>query len=124
MKSFLLKTSILSVAIILTKYLLLYFVFPKSEIPLFILIVAIFFAASNFVQYLLLRTTEKNMRKFNPAFLGLSMIKMFTYLILALIYIWFYRESAKDFLVSIFVIYVSFSALEIVEITRIVKQKK
>ncbi len=123
MKRFLIQTTTLSIILILLKYLLVATIFPKAQIPLFILIVLFFFLSTNFVYYRLLNIASKNMRKFNPTFLGMGMIKMFIYLILALVYVWFYREFAKEFLISFFILYVSFSVLEVAAMLRLVKRK-
>lgn len=123
MKGFIIKTLSLSLGLIIVKYISLRYLFPNAQIPLFILIVIFFFAVTNFVHYHLLRITEKNVRKFNTHFLGMNMIKMFVYFLVALIYLWFYREFAKEFLISLFIIYAGYSAIEVIELTRIVKQK-
>lgn len=123
MKRFLTRITTLSIILIVLKYFLLEIVFPKVQIPYFLLVVLIFFLATNFVFYKLLTTATQNMRKFNTRFLGMSMIKMFIYLILTLVYLWFFSEFAKQFLISLFMLYISYAGLEIYEILRIVKRK-
>lgn len=123
MKRFLTRITTLSIILIVLKYFLLEIVFPKVQIPYFLLVVLIFFLATNFVFYKLLTTATQNMRKFNARFLGMSMIKMFIYLILTLVYLWFFSEFAKQFLISLFMLYISYAGLEIYEILRIVKRK-
>ncbi|WP_170154569.1 hypothetical protein [Mangrovibacterium diazotrophicum] len=49
---------------------------------------------------------------------------MFIYFIAVLAYLWFYRDYALEFLISFFIVYVCFSVLEVIEVTRIVKRKK
>ena len=124
MKSFIIKTLTLSFLLILVEYFLSLYVYPNTHVPLFIIIVCFIFAITNLIHYKLLDVAEKKMNKFNPYFLGLNMIKMFIYFIAVLIYLWFYREYALEFLISFFVVYVCFSALEVVEVTRIIKRKK
>ncbi len=124
MRSFLTKTAILSIILITSKLLAIKYLFPTSEIPYFILIVCFFFVSTNIVHFQLLRIARKNLRKFNPYFLGMNMIKLFAYFILALVYMWFNREFAKEFFVALFVIYLTFSIIEVVEILRVVKPNK
>jgi len=124
MKPFLWKTGLLSIILAIAYYLIENQSGYNVHIPLFSIILVFFYLTTNFVHLLLFRFTEKNIRKFNPAFLGLNMIKMFVYFLLALVYLWFYREYARDFLIALFIIYALFSILEIRELTRILKLKK
>lgn len=124
MKPFLLKTTLLSILLILAYYLLDNQLNHSFRVPLIELIVIFFFISTNIVHYLLFRLTERNMRKFNPAFLGFNMIKMMIYFLAALVYLWFNREYARDFLIALFIVYAAFSILEILEISRLVKRKK
>lgn len=124
MKPFLLKSSIWGAVLILAEFLLETATAKSVHIPLFPFLVIFFWGVTNIIHFLLLRTTEKNVRRFNPAFLGLNMLKMGTYLILATVYLWFFREYAVHFAVGLFFLYASFTFLEIQEISKIVKRKK
>ena len=124
MKRFLIKTGLCSIILVLVEVFITYHVFPAFKTPYFIVMVIFFFMVTNMVHYQLLRIMRKNVRQFNPWFLGLNMAKMFVYFLFALTYLWFFREYAKGFLMSLFITYASFSILEIIEIIPIVKRKK
>ena len=124
MKRFLLKSGILAIVLILSEYILESQVDSKINIPLFPFLVIFFWSVTTIVHYLLFRLSEKNVRRFNPAFLGLNMLKMIIYFILALVYLWFYPDYALNFLAGLFTTYATFSFLEIREISNIVKRKK
>lgn len=124
MKSFLLKSSVLGAVLILSEFLIETVANKTVHIPLFPVLVIFFWAVTNIIHSFLLKATEKNVRRFNPVFLGLNMLKMFIYLILASVYLWFFREYAVHFAIGLFFLYASFSVLEIREISKIVKQKK
>lgn len=124
MKPFLLKSGILAIVLIITEYILQKQVNPNINIPLFPFLVIFFWGVTNIIHYLLFRLSEKNVRRFNPAFMGLNMIKMLIYFIFALAYLWFYREHAVNFIIGLFILYTTFSFLEIREISNVVKRKK
>lgn len=124
MKAFLIKTGVLAIALILIEYLLETTANSSIHIPLFPFLVTFFWGVTNIIHYLLLRVFEKNERRFNPAFLGLNMLKMGLYFIVAAVYLWFLRKYAVHFAIGLFILYASFSFLEIREISMIVRRKK
>ncbi len=124
MKSFLTKSLSLAALLILAGFLAIQFL--PTELPfLFILLIVTFlFSLTNILHYRLLKTAEKNMRKFIPTFMGLNMLKMFIYLLAAVALILTFRQWAKEILASFLVGYLGFSLLEVIEISRILRQKK
>lgn len=124
MKPFLLKSAILAIVLILAEFILENLINRTVHIPLFPFLVIFFWGVTNIIHFLLLRISEKNVRRFNPAFLGLNMLKMGIYFVLAALYLWFFKDYAVHFAVGLFMMYVSFSFLEIREISKIVKRNK
>jgi hypothetical protein len=123
MKSFLIKSGILGIILIAGECLLTNFVFEGKGIPYFELMVLFFYAVTNLIHFKLVRIISTNIRKFSPWFLGLNMIKMFIYIFFALGYVYTHQEHIKVFLLCLFVTYLSFTVMEIITISRIVKQK-
>lgn len=123
MKSFLIKTGILAICLVVAENILTNVVLVGKGIPHFELMVLFFYAVTNLIHYKLVKIIETNVRKFNQWFLGMNMAKMFLYIFFALGYVWFHNEHAKVFLLCLFVTYVGFTVMEINAITRIVKQK-
>lgn len=123
MKSFLIKTGILAIGLIIGENLLTNLILKETGIPHFEVMVLFFYAVTNLMHFQLLRVISRNIRKFNIWFLALNMGKMFLYIFFALAYVWFHAQHAKLFLLCLFIIYLGFTLMEINAITRIVKRK-
>ncbi len=123
MKSFLIKTGILAIILIVGENLLTNVMHVGTGIPHFELMVAFFYAVTNLIHFKLVTVISKNIRKFNMWFLGLNMAKMFVYIFFALGYVWGHAQHAKLFLLCLFITYLGFTLVEINAITRIVKRK-
>jgi len=123
MKAYLIKTGAITALLIIAEYLTSTYLPSRPNVPFFTLIALFFFGVSNTIHFKLVTVVRKNINRFNPWFMGLSMLKMFVYIIFALVYLWFFKDYAKAFLISLFVTYVIFTGVEISAVTRLVKQK-
>ena len=124
MKRFLTRTSLLGVVFLIIGYLVYYQLFTGLHFPFFPVILFFFFFITNLVHYYLLGIADKNMARFTARFMGMNFVKMFIYLVFAIVFVLFRRNQATIFLVNFLIIYIAFSILEVYEITRVVKQKK
>ncbi len=124
MKRFLKRTTFLTAILFLAGYIIYTQFIPKLYNSILPFILIFFYFLTNLVHFYLLRIAGKNMRKFTAHFMATNFIKMFIYLIFAIVFVWFHREHAKVFLANFLIIYIAFSVMEVYEITRVVRQKK
>ncbi len=123
MKNFLIKSTTIAILLMVCELLVGKLTSIPIHYPVFIGLTLFFYAITNFVHYRLLMIANKNIRKFAPHFLAMNMIKMMVYFIVAMGCVFLFRDFAKQVLTAIFVIYLCFTVLEVIEITRAVKQR-
>ena len=123
MKRFFIRTILVSVLLLIAGYVIYTRVIPKLYSPCVLYLLIFFFLITNTLHYLLLKIKDKNILKFSTYYLGISFLKMVIYLAFAGIVIFFHREHARIFLLNFLVIYITFSAMEVYEISRIMRRK-
>ena len=123
MKSFLIKSTTLT-AIVFVIGVIFYSTFLKSYyIPVLPFAVLFFFIVTNLVHAYLLKISVKSGSRFTSQYLAVSFIKMFFYLVVAILFVVFNRETAKPFLLNFLVLYFVYTFLEVFEFSKLVRQK-
>lgn len=124
MRHFLLKSTILTV-IVLMLGAISYSTFLK---PFYIFILPIllffFYGVTNLVHAWLLKIAGKSGSRFTSQYMATSFIKMFFYLLVAVVYVIFDRENTKVFIVNFLLLYVIYSVFEVTEFLKVIKQVK
>ncbi|MGQ7869043.1 hypothetical protein [Sunxiuqinia sp. sy24] len=124
LKRFLYRTIILTLVLFLMGWALYSQVIPQYNMPGWPFILLFFFLTTNLVHFYLLRIAEKDIAKFSTHFMVLSTLKMLFYLFVALGFFLASRDQAKLFLINYLVAYVAYTAMEVAEISHVVKLKK
>jgi hypothetical protein len=74
-----------------------------------------FYSATTIVHYLLLKISLKKPTAFTNYFMLLTFGKLLFYLSIILVYIILYKDDAKPFVVSFLILYLFFTAFEVVQ---------
>lgn len=123
MKRFLIRTSLLAAFFLIAGYLLYTLVVPQLFTPSLIFLLFFIFVIANIVYAWLFTSLRKKKRAFTSAFMAVSFVKMFIYLIVVIGWAWIERENAKVILVNFLIMYIAFSVLEVGELVRLVKKR-
>jgi phosphotransferase system glucose/maltose/N-acetylglucosamine-specific IIC component len=86
-------------------------------------VLVFFFIVTNLVHAYLLKVSIKSGSRFTSQYLATSFIKMFFYLAVAIIYSVVNKENAKIFLINFLLLYAVYTTLEVVEFSKVVRQK-
>ena len=123
MKRFVVRSSVLTALLFITGYSVYRWVIPELYSHCILYILIFFFLVTNILHYLLLGIKDRNIRKFPTYFMGINFVKMLVYLAFAGVVIILHKPHARIFLINFLIIYITFSALEVSEISRIMKRK-
>jgi phosphatidylglycerophosphate synthase len=123
MKSFTIKSIILTILIFLIG-VVLYSTALKQfyfrSLPVFVFVYLI---ATNLVHAYFLKNANSKGSRFNSQYMAASFLKMFFYLIVAIVFVILNKEIAKPFLINFLVLYVIFTIFEVYEISKAVRTK-
>jgi len=123
MKNFIKKSTVLTVIVFVLGavcYLTLLKPFYLNILPAALLL---FFLVTNLVHAYLLKITVSSGSRFTSHYMAASFIKMFFYLAVGIVYAIINREDAKIFLVNYLLLYVIYTTFEVVEFSKVVRQK-
>jgi len=124
MKSFLLKSTVLTIIVFIVGIILYSTVFKSYFLTVLPFTLLLFYLATNLVHAYLLRIAGKSGSGFVSKYMAVSFMKMFFYLAVAIVYVIFNRENAKVFFVNILLLYVVYSSFEVIEFLKVVRQQK
>ena len=124
MKSFLLKSTVLTIIVFIVGIILYSTVFKSYFLTVLPFTLLLFYLATNLVYAYLLRIAGKSGSGFVSKYMAVSFMKMFFYLAVAIVYVIFNRENAKVFFVNILLLYVVYSSFEVIEFLKVVRQQK
>jgi hypothetical protein len=124
MKRFIIQSTVLTIitftfgAIVYSTFLQQYYL---QILPFAVLF---FYLVTNLVHAYLLKIAVKSGSRFTPQYMAVSFLKMFFYLTVAIVYALLNREVAKIFLGNFLLLYVIYTAFEVVQFSKFVRQKK
>lgn len=123
MKSFILKSLVLTILIFLigiALYSTILKQFYFRSLPVFVFV---YLLATNLVHAYFLKNADSKGSRFNSQYMAASFLKMFFYLIIAIVFVILNKEIAKPFLINFLVLYVIFTIFEVYEISKAVRAK-
>lgn len=124
MKSFLVKSTVLTVIVLILGAILYYTVFNQFYRSILPAILAFFYILTNLVHAYLLNIAGKSGSRFTAQYMAISFIKMFFYLAVVIVFVIINKEDAKIFLVNFLLLYVVYTIFEVYEISNFVRQIK
>jgi len=123
MKSFITKSSILTLLVLILGAVN-YSTWLKSfYLDILPAAVALFYVVTNLVHAWLLKISVSSGSRFTSHYMAASFTKMFFYLAVAIVYAFINREGAKIFLVNYLFLYVVYTTFEVVEFSKVIRQK-
>ncbi len=90
----------------------------------FPLIPFIFFGITLAFHYYLIKSSQKEIIKFTPRFIGATGIKMMIYFILIVVYLLINRHQAVSFLICFLICYFLYTAFELISVLKYLKRKE
>lgn len=123
MKSFILKSLVLTILIFLigiALYSTILKQFYFRSLPVFVFV---YLLATNLVHAYFLKNADSKGSRFNSQYMAASFLKMFFYLIIAIVFVILNKEIARPFLINFLVLYVIFTIFEVYEISKAVRAK-
>lgn len=121
--SFLKRSTLVSIILFIIGLVVFKFFIPNFYQPMFPFLLLFFYLLSLILQYMLYKIAKMNMLRFSARFMAITMSKMFALIILALVYILLNKEGAVAFIVVFFLLYVTFTILEIQDIMKVNTKK-
>lgn len=123
MKTFIAKSSILSVIILILGAILYSTLLKPFYLNILPVAVALFYFVTNLVHAYLLKISVSSGSRFTSWYMAISFTKMFFYLAVAIIYAIIFRDEAKIFLVNFLILYAVYTIFEVAEFSKVVRQK-
>lgn len=124
MKSFLVKSTVLTVIVLILGAILYYTVFNQFYRSILPGVLAFFYILTNLVHAYLLNIAGKSGSRFTGHYMAISFIKMFFYLAVVIVFVIINKEDAKIFLINFLLLYVVYTIFEVYEISNFVRQIK
>lgn len=113
-KGFFIQLSLFSMLTVVVLFLWQNYASPRFQTSLGLLIWSFFIATTALIHVVLLKSTENNPKKFITSFMVATALKLFSYLIIILVYALIKREAALGFVMLFLVMYFLYSAFEVV----------
>lgn len=98
--------------------------FPEFYLNIFPFLILFFFITHALTNYLISTVNIDDHRKYINRFLLSSSIKLLTYLLFILVYLFFNREKALLFVIPFFILYLIFTSFEVTFLTGTLKKNK
>ena len=118
-----LKHSLLFTVIVgILAYLIYCFLPDGFYTPAFPFLLLLFLSISLIVHYLLVKAIKKRQAKFVNQFMLTTFLKLVFHLVVLVIYSLVNREDAINFIVAYFILYLSFSVFEMINILKFNKE--
>ncbi len=115
-QKFILRLTILTLVLGITGHLLNRFM-PEGIIsPALPYLLVLFYAITALVHYVLLKITTLNPGKFVGYFMVATFLKLMSYLIVIVIYVFYVKKGILPFIISFFILYIFYTVFEVVTI--------
>jgi len=123
MKRFILQSTILTIIILVLGTVVYSTFLQKYYLSILPFTVLFFYLVTNLVHTYLLKIAVKSDSRFTSQYMAVSFLKMFFYLAVAIVYALLNREYAKIFLGNFLVLYAIYTAFEVIQFSKFVRQK-
>lgn len=124
MINYIIKLTLYTVIIFLLGLLISNFIPQKFVIIESIYILLFFYLITIGINIIMNRTVSKNIRQFNTWFMGITTIKLLSFLVIVLVYSFFNREKMLPFIGTFFSCYILYTIFETVQLLKLVKTEK
>ena len=124
MKSFLIKSTVLTIIIFIMGAALFMTVLKPHYLPILPIVVLFFYGVTNLVHAYLLQIARKSGSKFTSHYMAASFLKMFLYLAIAIVLVIIDRGNAKFFIANFVLLYLIYTVFEVYEYSKVIKQAK
>jgi hypothetical protein len=115
-QKFILRLSALSLILEILAYLLIRFLPSGIISPVLPYLIIMFYVITAIVHYILLRITVLNPRKFVGYFMLATTLKLMSYLIVIVVYVFNIKEGILPFILSFFALYIVYTVYEVITI--------
>jgi hypothetical protein len=123
MKQFLIRSSILTLIVFTVGATLYSTVLKSFYFPLLPFVVFFFFGITNLVHAYFLTISAKSNSRFTSKYMAVNYIKMFFYLLVAIVFVVLNKEIAKVFVANFLVLYIIYTIFEVNEFLKKIKQQ-
>lgn len=123
MKSFILKSTVLTLLVFILGAALYSLFFQSVYFWILPFLPFLFFTVTNLVHNYLLKVAVKSPSRFTSRYMAASFLKMFFYLAVGIGYAFINKEHAKIFLVNFLLLYIIYTTFEVVELSRVMRHK-
>lgn len=123
MKNFITKSTFLTIIVFILGAILYSTLFKTFYLTILPAVVVLFYVVSNLIHTYLLKISVSSGSRFTSYYMAVSFIKMFFYLTVAIVYAIINKEDAKIFLVNFLLLYVVYTTFEVIEFSKVVRQK-
>ena len=123
MKSFFIKSSIVTIIVFILGAIFYSTLFKPFYITILPAVVVLFYVITNLIHAYLLKISVSSGSRFTSYYMAVSFIKMFFYLAVAIVYAIINKENAKIFLLNFLLLYVVYTTFEVIEFSKVVRQK-
>jgi hypothetical protein len=124
MKSFIVKLTIITVALALIGGLTFYFLIPQYYLPVLPFLLIFFFLVTLLIHAYQLSLAKKDIGKFARSNMLITFFKLILYSVVTVVYVAFDKENAITFVVCLMLLYLFYTFVEVNEITKISRSKK
>ena len=114
--NFLKRIIIFSVAFALICFIVGYFLPSGFITPALPYLFLFFLSVTLVVHYVLLKASEKRFSKFTTYFMLATFLKLMLYIAVLLIYVLLNRSDAIPFIITFFILYIFYTAFEVISI--------
>ena len=115
-QKFILRLTILSLVLGILVYLLNHFLPAGIIPPAMPYLIILFYLITAIVHYILLRITAMNPRKFVGYFMLATTLKLMSYLVVIVVYVFNVKEGILPFILSFFALYIVYTVYEVITI--------
>ena len=123
-RNFSLYLIIITILITITGWILFKTSLPEKYFKGFLLLPFLFLSITLALHYYLIRSSQKEIIKFTPRFLGATGIKMLIYVVLIGVYLLINRTQAVSFLICFLICYFLYTIIEIISVLKYLKSNK
>lgn len=123
MKRFIIQSTVLTIIVFMLGAIVYSTFLQQYYLPILPIAVLFFYIVTNFVHAYLLKIAVKSDSRFTSQYMAVSFLKMFFYLMVAVVYALLNREYAKIFLANFLVLYAIYTTFEVLLFSKVVRQK-
>lgn len=120
---FLINQLILTAAVYLIGFVLFKFFLTEHFFPFLAYLPLFFYLLNSGLHIAILKISGKNMKAFTSRFMGIFGVKIIVLLIFIVLYSYFNPSQAVSFLITFFILYVIYTAFEVIVVLRYLKNK-